>query len=512
MTSILLSFGLFLAISLVLSRFWVGILHNVLLKAEPDIHEDSCLLHSPKLIVGTLIGTAVLFALSLKHFLGMLPYETVVSTAIVGTIFILIGISCVLVEWRHHQARATVFSVMVGTAIALVLISFYKTAFGRGATLDPYAMALSMIVVVLTWRLLFGPWSARVKATVLGTFLFWVVASMLVNDHSSTRNARLIATGVAIIPALIWCKLFLREHSQRMSLVFLMFFAGMLSTAPILFYDHLVRNGIEMQFFFFRIVPESFHRTSSVFVSSNLIGLRGVHSSLAASFVSFLMVGVIEEISKFWVMKRSGRKFFTSIDDVLQLSIIVAIGFAFAENILNPTYFVGFVRQYLLSANPDWIAFIGNVSGRAVLTNMVHIVSTGVIGYFYGKALFAGPHIREQHEKGRYLWLADSLHYLMRFNVKRVYRREMLITGLILGIVLHGMFNFLVTFPEIVPGKPRTLGDLFGGGFLDYVPILMVPSLFYVVGGFWLLTELFLKKSSLVERGHVITTDAFVRM
>jgi hypothetical protein len=213
-------------------------------------------------------------------------------------------------------------------------------------------------------------------------------------------------------------------------------------------------------------------------------------------------------------MKKSGKRFFSSIDDVMQLSIIVAIGFAFAENIINPTYFTGFVRDFLITHDPNWGGFLGNVMGRAILTNIVHIVSTGVLGYFFGLALFAGPYIQDTHKKGKFLWVADSLHSLLGYPRKLIFRRQMFLIGLTLAIVLHGLFNFLVTFPDILPSHPSTLGDLFGldaGSLLDFVPLLMIPSLFYVVGGFWLLTDLFYKKENMKERGHLVTTDTFVK-
>jgi RsiW-degrading membrane proteinase PrsW (M82 family) len=324
----------------------------------------------------------------------------------------------------------------------------------------------------------------------------------------------MLATLVAFIPAVIWCMLFLRDHAQRMSLVILMFFAGMISTAPILFYDAMVRHRVELQFFLFKIVPENFTRSSNAFVSSNLTGITGVKSTIIVTLISFLLVGLIEEVSKFWVLKRSGEKFFHSIDDVLQLAIIVAIGFAFAENVMNPSYFLSFVRQYIISPeSPMWGAFMGNVLGRAILTNMVHILSTGVIGYFYGLTIFASPMLEEQHQRGKIHHIAALFHWILRFPEKAVYRKEMILTGLIAAVVLHGMFNFMVTLPDILPGNPRTLGDLFQAdpsSPMHFVALLIIPSMFYVVGGFWLLSVLFYRKDCMKERGCLVRMDTFV--
>ena len=510
------SFVAFLIVSLVFSRLWIGVVNASFIHDEPidSIEKKQPYIPSAKVIAGTLIGTFVLFLLSLKGLQNVLPLEGRSGIFTLGVFFAILGGAALAVEQRWRSAREYVFAGIFGTAIAIILVSLQQSLFYNEATHGPYFMALAVLCVALTWRCLFGPWNAHIKATILGTFLFWVGVYLIANDPSDMRMARVLAGIVALIPALIWCGFFLKYHYQRTSVVVLMFFAGMLSTVPILFYDKLVRSGTEMQFFFFRIVPENFNRTSSAFVSGNLVGITSVKSTLLITLLSFLFVGTVEEVSKFWVMKKSGKKFFTSIDDVMQLSIIVAIGFAFAENIINPTYFTGFIQDFLITHDPNWGGFLGNVMGRAILTNMVHIVSTGVLGYFFGLALFAGPYIQDTHKKGKFLWVADSLHSLLGYPQKLIFRRQMFLIGLTLAIVLHGMFNFLVTFPDILPSHPSTLGDLFGldaGSLLDYVPLLMIPSLFYVVGGFWLLTDLFYKKENMKERGHLVTTDTFVK-
>ena len=510
------SFVAFLIVSLVFSRLWIGVVNVSFIHDEPinSIEEKQPYIPSTKVIAGTLAGTFALFLLSLKGLQNVLPLEGRTGIFALGVFFAILGGAALAVEQRWRSAREYVFAGIFGTAIAIILISLQQSLFHNQATHGPYFMALAVLCAALTWRCLFGPWNAHIKATILGTFLFWIGIYLIANDPSDIRMARVLAGMVALIPAVIWCGFFLKYHYQRTSVVVLMFFAGMLSTVPILFYDKLVRSGTEMQFFFFRIVPENFNRTSSAFVSGNLVGITSVKSTLLITLLSFLFVGMVEEVSKFWVMKKSGKRFFSSIDDVMQLSIIVAIGFAFAENIINPTYFTGFVRDFLITHDPNWGGFLGNVMGRAILTNIVHIVSTGVLGYFFGLALFAGPYIQDTHKKGKFLWVADSLHSLLGYPRKLIFRRQMFLIGLTLAIVLHGLFNFLVTFPDILPSHPSTLGDLFGldaGSLLDFVPLLMIPSLFYVVGGFWLLTDLFYKKENMKERGHLVTTDTFVK-
>lgn len=414
----------------------------------------------------------------------------------------------------HHRPTHEIFACLLGTILSIGLIKISRALLDAGAPGNPYALALGVLLTALGWRALFGPWEVRTKATMLGTFLFWIALSILLHDAPADRTVRLVAAGVALVPAVVWCALFLKYHTERISAVLLMFLAGMLATVPILFYDALVRHGVAFNFFLFRLTPESFNQTSSVFVSGQLAG-GGIRTALLTSLLSFVLVGVIEETSKYWVLSRSGPGVFRSIDDVLQLAIVVAIGFAFAENIVNPVYFSGFVRDQLLNPQTrDLGGFLTNIIGRSVLTTMVHIVSTGTMGYFLGLSIFADPYLREGHEHGRAYRFLRVLHGLLRLPEESVFRTQMLLLGLLCAITLHSIFNFLVTLPDMLPTHPRSLGAVLGlspSSLLQRIPFLLLPSLFYVVGGFWVLTELALRRENSKERGRPVTTSVFVQ-
>ena len=509
-------FIVFFLISLVLTRIWMGIMNHASVRHAPEEHEGKRRPYLPSIhtIVATVACTAGLFLLSLKTVGGIAPFHGPRGLSNAAIMFAVGGLLSIGAQVLNPKTKQFVFAFTIGTVVTFILLGFYYMLFDPATAQDPFFMALGIVCVVVAWRFLFGHWSPKVKASVLGTFIFWLGLHLLFKEAPSERSARILATLIALIPAVIWCLMFLKEHKQRLSLVVLMFFAGMLSTAPILFYDAMVRHQVELQFFLFRIVPENFTRSSNAFVTGNLVGVTGMRSTLLATLISFLIVGVIEEVSKFWVLKKSGQRFFSSIDDVLQLGIIVAIGFAFAENVMNPSYFLAFVRQYLIHPEaPQWGAFMGNVLGRAILTNMVHILSTGVLAYFYGLALFADPVLKDQHAAGKVHPIPLLLHRVLRQPEANFYRNEKLIIGFSLSFLLHGMFNFLVTLPDLLPGNPRTLGDLLGsapGSPMHYVALLVIPSLFYVVGGFWVLSVLFYRKENMKERGVLVETDTFV--
>lgn len=515
LTILLIIIGL-VGLSVILTRMWTGVANVTLIEAEPlaSIEKRHPYLPSVRMIGTTIIITGLLCVLSIKAFGGIAPFGGENGWYKALVFFTATGALSMFAQMHWPDSKKYSFAFIMGTVLTFLLLGFKRSLFDDAVTQNPFTMAIGIVCVVMAWRFLFGPWRPDVKATVLGTFIFWVGMHIFWKEAPEDRTAHMLATIIALIPAFVWCMLFLKYQRQRKSLVLLMFFAGMLSTAPILFYDAMVRNGVELQFFLFRIVPENFNRSSSAFVSGNIVPTIGLHTTLLTSLISFMIVGLIEELSKFWVLRKSGQQFFASIDDVMQLAIIVAIGFAFAENVLNPSYFVGFVKEFLIApVYPDWSGFIGNVLGRAILTNMVHIVSTGVFGYFYGLYLFAGPYMEDAKTAGHEPFVPHLLHDILRLPEKVIFRREMMMLGLVLSIVIHGLFNFLVTLPDMLPGHPVTLGDLFGapqGSFLHFIAILLVPSLLYVVGGFWLLSTLFYRKQSMKKRGHIVTTDTFV--
>ncbi len=434
--------------------------------------------------------------------------STLLRTGIVFALIMLLS-SFDLREWHGTSDRSRYFfAVVVGTIASFFIIALKRAFFETSVGDDPFLLAFGMILLLIGWRFLFGSWQVSVKMTVLGTFLFWVLYAIIRYKTQQELLAVGIAAATAIIPVLVWCALFLQYHAERRSIIFLAFFAGMLSTVPILFLHELSVRSMTLNFFLFTITPINFQLSSEAFVRESIFkDASGTSSILLSTLVTYLWVGIIEEVSKFWVLKKSGRLFFRSIDDAIQLSIIVAIGFAFAENLANPNYFIGFVQRYLLNpATPDWGAFIGNIFGRSVLTMMVHILSTGVLGYFFGLAVFSSSILRDQFAQGKTHAILDFFHRILSIDTAHIYRTTMMGIGLCSSIILHGMFDFIVTLPEVIPGNPTTIGALLQlspASTLQAVPITLLPSLLYVIGGFWLLSYLFERTENAKEFGQV---------
>lgn len=430
------------------------------------------------------------------------------------TFAVLLGVAILaaldLAAKYKHKHYHYVFGCLLGTVLSAAYLNFVPMLLSGPFAGNPFAIALGVMLVVVAWRLLFGPWETHVKATVLGSFVFWITLSMVLARSGPDRITLLVSMAFALVPAALWCILFLQYHREKMSRVLLMFFAGMASTAPILFYDALVRSGVQLHFFYFRIVPESFNAASQNFVLYQANGARTIPVVLAALALSFVFVALVEEFAKYWVLRKSGKQVFTSIDDVLELSIVVAIGFAFAENILNTSYFPAFVKRYLMdSSSRDLLAFVGNVAGRSVLTSMVHIASTGILGYFVGRSIFAPFFLAA---KDRTYPITDLFSSMLALPRIAVFRTVSVVSGLTFAVVSHALANFMVSVPDALPSNPRTLGDLLGSASnspLNSVSLVIIPSLLYVVGGFLLLTWLLEWNANRQERGLLIEKDTF---
>ncbi len=516
---ILLVIGSIVA-AVILIRIWTGAMNTKLIEEESLASVEKRHPYLPKIgaILVSVIVAGVLFFLSLKYGKNTSLASLKGSTALYRTLFVFGAIVAFglfdQARWHGGKDRYQYFFAFVlGTIVTWILIAFKRAFFETGIQEDPFVMALGMTCVVIGWRFMFGPWKASIKATVLGAFLFWVSYAILRFKTQEELVATGIAAVVAMIPVLIWCRLFLNYHRERISVVLLAFFAGMLSTVPILFYSELTSRSIVLNFFVFKIIPVNFGASSSEFVSGS-VGSAGTESIVLTTLVTYLMVGVIEEISKTWVLRHSSKEFFRSIDDALQLAIVVAIGFAFAENLVNPSYFVGFVRNYLITPeSPHWAAFISSVVGRGVLTNMVHIVSTGVAGYYFGLAFFASPLIRDQFTQGKAHPIIRMIHQMLSIKSEAIYARTQTALGLFFAIVLHGIFDFSVSLSDVLPGHPATVGALLGkspDSFLSNISIVLIPSVLYVVGGFWLLVTLFERKEDMKEFGAIVETQTFV--
>ncbi len=274
---------------------------------------------------------------------------------------------------------------------------------------------------------------------------------------------------IAIIPAIFWLYIFLKQHHENKWLVVFTFLGGMVAAKLILVYQGYWDQTVNLVFF--KVDPVDF---------KNNIENLFINSPIMALFLSFVGVGVIEEYLKFRVMKLINYNFFKSIDDVIELAIVSALGFAFFENVIY------FSRHWGELSTGSFFIF---ATMRVTIVTMVHVLCSGLLGYYYGMAFFSSPMLKIQHMKRKQHPVLQFFKKVLHLKKSHVYHDEMIVIGLVLSMVIHGLYDFFLTINLTVIGIP-----------------LVFPIMFlYFFGGFWLLNKLIQRKEDHLKLGLVGT-------
>lgn len=151
----------------------------------------------------------------------------------------------------------------------------------------------------------------------------------------------------------------------------------------------------------------------------------------------FIIAGIMEEIVKQGLLRWLDTRTLVvkTISDSIHFSLMAALGFSFAENIL-----------YLVHLLPtlEWHNLVTVYLFRSAVTTAGHLLFSGLLGYFYGIAKFSLT-IDQPKE-----WATEPkpfITFLSRFfGISRLqtYRELTIIKGLLLALSLHAVFNFLL--------------------------------------------------------------------
>lgn len=233
----------------------------------------------------------------------------------------------------------------------------------------------------------------------------------------------IIAGLLALLPALFWGYLFFIKQPHEKAVVIRLFAAGAISVAPLLAYKYL------WQYF-----PwiNAFLYTNSF--SDNFIGFANVTLLPLDVLVTFMIVGIIEELAKFQAVKLIHRKKVCSVTDVMEYFIIAALGFAFIENII---YFYNIMS--VRGAENIFLPFIF----RSLFSTFAHLMFSGILGYYYGQSLLAKPLMQENYNQKRWA-LTRTIAKTLKINKEELFSDEKLIQGLLAAITLHALFNIFL--------------------------------------------------------------------
>ena len=143
---------------------------------------------------------------------------------------------------------------------------------------------------------------------------------------------------------------------------------------------------------------------------------------------SILFLAIIEEYIKHLMVRITDDKKLKDIDDAITLSIMVGLAFAFIETII-----------YSIAVGDMGIIFY-----RSMITIPIHIVASGIFGYYYGLAHFAKPIVKL--EGGEKTYRKKLLPKILSLKRSAVYREEKIIEGTFFATVFHAGMNILFEF------------------------------------------------------------------
>lgn len=307
----------------------------------------------------------------------------------------------------------------------------------------------------------------------------------------SSFSHLIIPTIVALIPSMIWIFIWNKKHPEEKKKIFLAFLAGGVSVIPILLYQKLW--GATGNFIFFKIEAVGFQKNISdiwgASSQSQLLSIAqdGVLTAILGIFFVYISVGLMEEYAKFFMMKKFTRKYFRSIDDVIEFAILAALGFAFVENIF---YFTTYIKMNGLQD----IGFGQFVVIRVTIVTMVHVLCSGILGYYYGLAHFAHPVLQDELNAGKKLFFTKTFHKILHIRSETIFRDEKMMEGLIIAIFLHALYDFIMETNWVI------------GGVL---PLSILLMSIYFVGGFSYLSYLIKQKEDMKVFGKLVIKEEF---
>lgn len=263
---------------------------------------------------------------------------------------------------------------------------------------------------------------------------------------------------LALIPAMIWGVLFYLKRPENRKLSTWTFLAGAIAVFPILLY--------KLSWKYFPWI-NAFKLADNY--KYDYIGFSNFTVLPLSIIITFMLVGVIEEIMKYIAVKVGNSDNLLSVDDAIMFFIIAALGFSFTENIL---YFYNI--WVIEGLDRLFIPFMF----RSLFSTFAHIMFSGILGYYYGIAHFAKPFLQAEIRANRKHWTI-LWHKILSIKKERLFHEEKFSEGLVIAVGLHAIFNI----------------------FLEMnLTFLTVP---FLVGGYISLTYLFAKKENHKRYGHL---------
>src|SRR6185295_15841435 len=238
-------------------------------------------------------------------------------------------------------------------------------------------------------------------------------------------SALALALFFSFIPVFFWTVILWRKHRQAMLLFFLL--NAFLAMVFGLLFSKMIEIPVEQ------------------WVQGRYIGGIGI-------FLSYMAAGIVIEYGKNFIVRLTGGKYFKSLDDVMDMSFATALGFTFY---INAFQFYD-VFQGLMPGIEGPVKMLKYVVQSIFYILPAHILCSGIFGYFYGFALFAGDEIQAEHQEKHWRYK------LIRFKTMKVFE------GTLISTIFYGVFFTILKFDP-------TIGDLTEALHLGRLVVLGTP-------------------------------------
>jgi RsiW-degrading membrane proteinase PrsW (M82 family) len=241
------------------------------------------------------------------------------------------------------------------------------------------------------------------------------------NSDNSTLQL-ITAVLLALLPVLIWMQsMFQKEASERLTL-FKAFLFGTFSVVPLAGIQYLW--ALHPEYDVYSLAANSFDNVKLSFVAT------------------FIAIGIFEEVAKFNMLThlKWAKVKITSINDAMRYIFIIALGFAFAENIL---YF------YRASAGGNLSEIFAVFVYRSTFTTAAHMVFSGIVGYYYAIGKFGNPALELDRWTGKKHPIVNGVKKLFKNQGDTVFHFGQTMKGLFIAMVLHAGFNYALEMQQM---------------------------------------------------------------
>lgn len=176
----------------------------------------------------------------------------------------------------------------------------------------------------------------------------------------------------------------------------------------------------------------------------------------------FIILGVAIEYYKNLIVRICGMSFFKNINDVIDLSFAAALGFTFFDNVIH--FYIIFEGQNLDLISANSAELIGPVKilkyvlVREFFVLPIHLICSGLFGYYYGIGLFATDDYQKSQKKGVFYLLIFIFLKLIRLSDLRIFRTIKIIQGTLISVTFYALFFTMVQYDFLLSDVMRILG------------------------------------------------------